>query len=122
MGKLTQGNASQASDGATTYYCYTVEDGFIGVGPECATAPTPAPTSAPTPAPGISLELAMEVSNTSEFTMDNEPLKDALAQGIAKAVEGVEASQVEILSIEVASDGDDSPMARRLSSGRVVVT
>jgi len=117
--KFTQGNSNQASDPPwATHYCYTVEDGFIGVGPECAN--TQAPTPAPTPAPGISLELGMEVSNTSEFTMDNEPLKDALAQGIAKALDGVEPSQVDIVSIEVESD--DGTTARRLSSGRVVVT
>lgn len=111
--KLREENSSEAAlgGGAVTYHCYSAEDGFIGSGPDCA---SPSGDEA-----SFTLELSMEVSNTSEFTMENEELKAALAQGIAKGVDGVEASMVEIKSIDfvVRRLG-----ARRLSSGRVTVS
>jgi len=61
----------------------------------------------------------MEVSNTSEFTLENEEVMTALTQGIAAGVNGVEASMVEILSIGAANRRLG---ARRLSSGRVTVS
>jgi len=128
--ELSEANSSDVAlaGGAMIYHCYSADDGFTGSGPECVTAPapTPAPTSAPTsgtPDVSFTLELSMEVSNTSEFTLENEELKNALAQGIANGVDtidGVEASNVEILSIDVANTVRRLG-GRRLSSGRVTV-
>jgi len=123
--ELSEDNSSDVASagGAVTYHCYSADDGFIGSGPECAAAPTPAPTSAPAsgiPDVSFTLELSMEVSNTSEFTMENEEVKNALAQGIAGAVTGVEASMVNIVSIDVAKTVRRLG-GRRLSSGQVTV-
>jgi len=62
----------------------------------------------------------MTVSNTSEFTLEDEEVVKALAQGIANAIVGVDASMVKIISIEVANNLRRLA-ARRLSSAQVTV-